>query len=333
MKEANLYKKLDNLTVKCLNCPRYCVIKPGQKGFCHVRENKKGKLIANNYGRITELIIRPIERVPMYHYLPGTETLSVACAGCNLMCASCSTWCASQRLRLNDNGNNDDVMTAKEIVDIAKKEKVPSITYSGTEPVAYSEFALDVMKLAKKEGIKNIWVTNGFWSEELFDKIIPYLDAVNIDLKGFSNEFYHNYCMGELGPILEICKKLKKHNVWTEVTTLVIPQVTDNKSVLKNIASFISVEMDKDTPWHIHEFSAEASWKLKEYQDTPKYSIKRAVKEGRKAGLKYVYSPIEKNTFCPKCMDSVINRGKDIVQKHEKGKCPSCGSNINIFEA
>ncbi|MGB2762014.1 MAG: AmmeMemoRadiSam system radical SAM enzyme [Minisyncoccales bacterium] len=294
MKEAILYKKLKNKEaeqfnrVKCQNCAHYCVIKPGQRGICGVRENIGGKLYALNYNKAIALNIDPIEKKPLYRFLPGTQSLSVATVGCNFRCANCQNYDISQIPQLIGKIEGEN-LPPKEIVKIAKKNNLPSISYTYTEPAIFSEYALDTMKLAKKQGIKNVWVSNGFWSKELFDLISPYLDAANIDLKSFSDEFYRKYCGGRLEPVLDTLKRLKKKKIWIEVTTLIIPTLNDNEKNLKNIADFIKKELGAGIPWHISRFSGAISWKLQHLPDTPIETLKKAEQIGKKSGLKYIY--------------------------------------------
>lgn len=288
MREACLYEKTDDNRVLCRNCAHYCAILPGGRGICGVRENIGDKLYALNYGKIIAVNIDPIEKKPLYHFLPGTFSLSIAAVGCNFKCQACQNWDISQGFKTSKEIPGDNLSPA-DIVRIAKEKKLPSISYTYTEPAIFSEFALDTMMLAKKEGIKNIWVSNGFWSKELFDLIFPYLDAANVDLKGFTDEFYIKYCGGKLRPVLDALKRLKQKRIWTEITTLVIPTLNDSEKELKGIASFVKKELGPETPWHISRFSGAISWKLQHLSDTPIETLKMAQSIGKKAGLKNIH--------------------------------------------
>ena len=288
MKEANLYKKLKDKIVQCQNCAHYCVIENGQRGICGVRENINGKLYALNYGKAIACNIDPIEKKPLFHFLPGTQSLSIATVGCNFRCANCQNWEISQAPKPKKEILGENLLP-EEIVKIAKENNLPSISYTYTEPTIFSEYALDTMKLAKKQGIKNVWVSNGFWSKELFNLISPFLDAVNIDLKSFSDEFYVKYCGGRLQPVLDTLKRINKTKIWLEVTTLVIPTLNDDEKNLKKIADFIKNELGVETPWHISQFCGAISWKLKHLPDTPVEILQMAYEIGKKAGLKYIY--------------------------------------------
>jgi len=319
-----------------LNCAHYCQILSQKRGTCGTRENKNGKLYALNYGKVAALNIDPIEKKPLFHFLPGSRSLSLATAGCNFKCASCQNWDISQSPNLTGKIEGREI-SPKEIIDIALKNKLPSISYTYTEPAIFSEFALDIMKLAKKAKIKNCWVSNGFWSEELFDLNFPYLDAANIDLKSFENEFYVKYCGGKLQPVLDTLKRLKQKGIWTEITTLVIPTLNDKDKIFKDIADFIKKDLGNETPWHISQFSGAISWKLKDLPNTSFETLEKTHKIGKEAGLKYVYTgnapgaPSE-DTFCPKCGALMIDRNGYFVSRHDKdGKCSKCGEDLNLI--
>jgi pyruvate formate lyase activating enzyme len=336
MKEVYLYKKLKENKAQCQNCAHYCLISPGKRGICGVRENQEGKLYALNYGKAVAVNIDPIEKKPFFHFLPGTQSLSIATVGCNFKCLNCQNWDISQMPQTTGRIEGEDI-SPEGIVKTALREKLPSISYTYTEPAIFSEYALDTMKIAKKKGIKNNWVSNGFWSKELFDLISPYLDAANIDLKGFSNDFYLKYCGGKLQPALDTLKRLKKKRIWVEITTLVIPTLNDAKETFKSIAGFIKKELGSETPWHISQFSGAISWKLKDLPDTPLETLKTAYKIGKEAGLKYVYTGnvpgiSSEDTFCPKCNTLVIDRTGYMVSRYDKsGKCPKCGTNLDLI--
>ncbi len=288
MKQAYLYKKLKDKKVQCQNCAHYCIIENGKRGICGVRENQDGELYTLNYEKIIVLNFDPIEKKPFYHFLPGTYSLSIATVGCNFKCKSCQNWDISQMPQLTGKIAGQEI-SPKEIVKIALKNNLLSISYTYTEPAIFSEYALETMKLAKKQGIKNCWVSNGFWSKELFDLIFPYLDAANIDLKSFEDDFYIKYCSGRLQPVLDTLKRLKKKKIWTEITTLVIPTLNDKEENFENIAKFIKNELGLETPWHISQFSGAISWKLKDLPDTPVETLKKAYQIGKENGLKYVH--------------------------------------------
>lgn len=288
MKEVHLYKKLKDGKVQCQNCAHYCVVEPDRRGICGVRENREGKLYALNYGKVIACHIDPIEKKPFYHFLPNTYSLSIATVGCNFGCLNCQNWQISQASKQKSPIGGQETAPA-EIVKMALDNKLPSISYTYTEPAIFSEYALDVMKLAGIQGLKNIWVTNGFWSKELFDMVSPYLDAVNVDLKSFDDDFYQKICQGRLQPVLDTLKRLKDKKIWVEITTLVLPSLNDQEKTFKDIAGFIKKELGPETPWHVSRFFNDVSWKLKDLPDTPIETIKIACQIGKEAGLKHVY--------------------------------------------
>jgi len=288
MKEAYLQKRFKDGTVQCQNCAHYCRIEKGKRGICAVRENREGKLYALNYGKAVACHVDPIEKKPFYHFLPNTYSLSIATVGCNFRCANCQNWEISQLPQMTQRIEGKD-LPPEEIVKLALKEKTPSISYTYTEPAIFSEYALDTMKLARKEGLKNAWVSNGFWSKELFEMIAPYLDAANIDLKSFDNDFYLKHCQGRLQPVLDTLKRLKEAEIWLEITTLVIPTLNDKEENLKKMADFIKEELGPETPWHLSRFSGAISWQLQHIPDTPLATLKKAKEIAEQKGLKNVY--------------------------------------------
>lgn len=336
MKEAYLYKKLSEKKARCLNCAHYCLISPGKRGICEVRENIDGKLYALNYGKTAAVNSDPIEKKPFFHFLPGSYSLSIATVGCQFSCKNCQNWTISQGPKITGKIEGEDI-SPEEIVKMAKKNKVPSISYTYTDPVVFSEYALDTMKLARKEGLKNTWVSNGFWSKELFNLISPYLDAANVDLKSFSNEFYTKNCSGRLQPVLETLVRLKKKKIWLEITTLAIPTLSDSEEMFRGIAKFIREKLGPETPWHISQFSGAISWKLQHLPDTAVETLEMAYKIGKKIGLKYVYTGnvpglSSEDTFCPKCNTLCINRFGYSIKRYDKnGKCPKCGEDLNLI--
>lgn len=337
LKEAILYKKLSQKKVQCLNCAHYCILSENQTGICGVRKNINGKLYSLVYGKLISLNIDPIEKKPFFHFLPKTYSLSLATVGCNFRCENCQNWQISQMPRLQGKIEGEN-FSPEEIVKIAKNYNLPSISYTYTEPTIFSDYALDIMKLAKKEKIRNAWVSNGFWSKELFDLICPYLDAVNIDLKSFKESFYLKHLRGRLKPVLETIKRLKKKKIWLEITTLIIPTLNDTKEEFENVAKFIKNELGSETPWHISQFSPDISWKLKNLPETPLETLKKAYQIGKKNGLKYIYignvpGLKEEDTYCPRCGAKQIERiGYSVKRYDKKGKCSNCGQDLNIID-
>ena len=334
--EVYLYEKLSGEKVRCKTCSHYCLVSPRKRGICGVRENRRGNFFALNYGRLAACHIDPIEKKPLFHFLPGTKSLSIATAGCNLRCENCQNWEISQGPKPDKEIVGEEI-SPKRVVEIAIQNNLPSISYTYTEPTIFLEYALDTMKLAKQAGLKNIWVSNGYTSPEAFELISPYLDAANVDLKSFAEEFYIQHCGAKLQPVLDTLRRIKSKKIWVEITTLVIPSLSDSKEMFEDIARFIKKELGPKTPWHISQFSGVISWKLRNLPKTPVETLKAAYEVGKKAGLKYVYTdnvpglPSE-NTFCPRCETLVINRAGYSIERYDKSSyCPKCGEFLDLI--
>jgi len=340
MKESYLYKKLEDKKLQCLTCAHKCIIPAGNYGMCGVRKNINGKLCVLNYGKAISESVDPIEKKPLFHFLPGSRSLSIAAIGCNFRCNNCQNWQISQSAK-TDKASLElgQVLSSEKIVEDAVKNRCLSISYTYTEPTVFLEYALDTMVLARERNIKNVWVTNGFMSNETLKLVLPYLDAANVDLKSFDNRFYVSNCGARIAPVLENLKKIKKMGVWLEVTTLVIPTVSDDEKMLEDIAKFISRELGTETPWHISAFSGEISFKMQNIPNTPSEKIYRACDIGRKFGLKYVYSgnlvgDLRENTYCFRCGETAIKRSGFIIERLDnEGKCAKCKESLNIINS
>ncbi len=300
MKECYLYgsplRRLadpatDKKIVQCKVCHHHCLIAPGKRGICGVRENRNGKLYLLVYGKAIAAHIDPIEKKPLYHFLPGTLIYSIATVGCNLRCLWCQNADISQASKINGYYISLDKIAQQElspqkIIAEAKKFKCPAIAYTYTEPTIFLEYALDTMKIAKKAGLKNVWVTNGYMSKETLDLISPYLDAANVDLKAFREEIYVKFCGAKLKPVLENIEEMYKRKIHLEVTTLIIPGVNDDEEQLTGIARFLA-GISPNIPWHISRFFP--AYKMLDTPVTPLATLKKAELIGQKAGLKYIY--------------------------------------------
>lgn len=340
MQECLNYKKIDEEKVQCQNCHHFCIIMEGQVGICGVRQNHNGKLYLLAYGKAVAVNIDPIEKKPLFHFLPGSKTFSLGTLGCNFRCANCQNFDISQIYGLK--GQTDKYaevnwgyrLSPEEVVRQATVNNCKSIAYTYNEPTIFLEYALDIMKLARKKGLKNVWVSNGFMSDAALDLIIPHLDAINIDIKSFADEFYRNNCGAHLRPILENCKKIVRSGVWLEITTLVIPTLSDDEEMLRQIARFIKTELGDFVPWHVSAFSGEISWKLQHLPDTSVIKIKRAYEIGKEEGLRHVYAGNvwEKDlesTYCSHCGKRVIERKVyDVTRMDKDGKCQKCNKRI-----
>ena len=330
-KEAMLYKKIDNTKVQCTLCAHKCKISESNYGFCNVRKNFEGKLYTLNYGSIIAAHTDPIEKKPLYHFLPGSKAFSIATPGCNFRCSFCQNWQISQFKKEDQNMVKVRYIDPKEIVDTALNQGCKSISYTYTEPTVFFEYAYDTAKIAKEKGLKNIFVTNGYMTSDALDKIGPFLDAANIDLKSSSKDFYNNFCKAKLEPVLESIKKMKKLGIWVEVTTLVVPEQNDSENELNKIAGFIS-SVGVEIPWHISRFHPD--YKYNDSYPTPVKTLEKAYKIGKKHGLKYVYlgNVIDEiNTLCSKCGNVLIEREYMSIKKvniDKTGKCSKCGNPV-----
>lgn len=340
-----LFRAVDKKIIQCLACAHYCKIAEGQTGLCGVRLNEKQKINLLVYGRPFGTQIDPIEKKPLYHFLPGTDILSLGTFGCNFRCDFCQNWDISQLTRKGGGVKNDwkklletfEYLSPQKLADIAIKNNCPSIGYTYNEPTIWAEYAVDIAEAARARGIKNVFVSNGYLSEECFKFVSPHLDAINIDLKSFSEEFYHKTCGGDLQSVLENIVRFYDKGVWMELTTLVIPRLNDSEKELKKIADFIA-SIDTAIPWHISSFHS--AYKMIDREFTPPLSLKRAYQIGKDAGLKHIYignvkADIYGDTYCPECGELLIERGDMSLKKNnlKTGQCPRCKTKIaGIFE-
>jgi pyruvate formate lyase activating enzyme len=333
MIEAMFYEKLDKGLVNCNLCSHRCrKIADSKRGICGVRENRDGTLYSLVYGKPVARSVDPIEKKPLFNFLPGSSTYSVATVGCNFRCDNCQNYDISQLPRVRGTIVGEEVFP-KEIVLAAKLNNCKSIAYTYSEPTIFFEYALDIAKLAHKEGLKNVFVTNGYITPEALQSIAPYLDAANIDLKSFSDEFYRKNCKARLEPVLKSIKLHKSLGIWIEITTLIIPTLNDSEKELRKIAEFIK-EVDEDIPWHITQFHP--TYQLIEKPITPVTTLRKARQIGIDAGLRYVYEgnvlgENGENTYCPKCQKMLIHRrGYQILENNIKNsKCSHCGTKID----
>ena len=331
MKEAYLYEKLEDLKVRCHLCNHQCVISDGKRGLCGVRENNSGILVSLVYGKVIAAHSDPIEKKPLFHFLPGTRSHSIATVGCNFRCLFCQNADISQMPTDHHRIMGSD-MTPDEIVRDALNTHSSSISYTYTEPTVYFELALDTARLAVKKGLKNVFVSNGYMTRQCIQEIFPDLHAANVDLKAFSKKFYKEQCGARLEPVLGTLEEMKKTGVWLEITTLLIPGLNDSTEELKELSKFI-VGLDPDIPWHISRFHP--TYRLTDIHSTPAQNIRMARDIGYEAGLKYVYTgnlPGDEGekTFCHSCKELLIDRlGFHVAQNRIKdGHCPGCGSEI-----
>jgi pyruvate formate lyase activating enzyme len=336
MKEAVLYEKLDSHFVKCHLCRHGCTVESGKKGICCVRLNEEGTLYTLVYDKVVSTNVDPIEKKPLFHFAPGTQSFSIATVGCNFRCSFCQNHSISQMPR--EVGRIvGDKYSPEQIAGLAVSANCRSIAYTYTEPTIYYELARDTMVEARKLGLLNVWVTNGYMTREMLEDSKGLIDAANVDLKAFSDRFYKNYCNARLEGVLDSLRFMKQLGIWVEVTTLLIPTLNDDPGEVRELAGFIRTDLGKETPWHVSRFYPR--YKEQELPPTEVESLRHVRQIGLEEGLDYVYTgnvphdPGEK-TFCPGCSDLLIDRVGYSVKKctSESGLCPKCGYRINGVE-
>ncbi|NCN64552.1 MAG: AmmeMemoRadiSam system radical SAM enzyme [Candidatus Altiarchaeum hamiconexum] len=339
MKEAMLYEKLEkgkNL-VRCNLCNHHCVIVEGKRGICGVRENRKGTLYSLNYGKIIASNIDPIEKKPFFHFLPGSKAFSISGEGCNFSCRHCQNWKIAHlvKRRREIYGEN---FRPEDIVEMAKKYNCKSISCTYTEPTIFFEFAYDTAKIAKKQGIYNNFVSNGYMSGQTINLMSGLIDAINVDIKAWTEKIYWENFGASLEKLLKTTKLLKKTGIWIEITTLLIPSLNDSEEQIKGVIDFVQDEIGKETPLHFSLFYPH--YKLMHIPSTPIETARKAREMALESGLRYVYTgnyPGDEgeNTYCYNCKNLLIKRCGFMVEKNliEKGRCPHCGVKINgVFE-
>ncbi|MFH1191224.1 MAG: AmmeMemoRadiSam system radical SAM enzyme [Candidatus Omnitrophota bacterium] len=350
MKEAQLYIRRENQGVHCQLCAQSCKIAEGKFGFCGVRQNISGILYTHNYAKLVAAHIDPVEKKPLYHFLPGTLTFSIAGVGCNFICGFCQNWEISQFHSHNQCLGED--FSAAKVIKLALQNNCRSIAYTYTEPTVNFEFVVETAKLAKEKGLRNIFVTNGYMSQKAISLLAPYLDAANIDLKFFKESSYQRICSAKLGPVLDAVRLFHDAGVWVEVSSLIIPGENDTPEELTAMAKFIAT-VNKDIPWHILSFHAD--YKFKNYAPTSEDALKLAYDSGVSQGLHYVYvgnfgawgrkirfahhGPYPEaegftgwglDTLCVKCQRLLIKReGFNILEAHlAQNRCAYCQSTL-----
>lgn len=332
--EAYLYESLKDNEVKCNLCNHRCNIKNGRRGICGIRENRGGVLETLVYGKVIARHIDPIEKKPLFHFLPGSLSYSIATVGCNFKCRFCQNADIAQMPSDRNGRIVGDAFTPEDVVAAALKGECKTIAYTYTEPTVYFEFAYDTAKLATEKGIRNVFVTNGYMTEEALQMIHPFLDAANVDLKAFTEDFYKTTCKAKLVHVKETLKRMKSLGIFVEVTTLIIPGLNDDKKELENLSAFLVDALGPETPWHISRFHP--TYKLTDRPPTPVETLVKAREIGINAGLKYVYTgnvPGEsgEKTFCDQCDHLLIDRWGFYVQNNriKNGKCPQCGAAVD----
>ena len=328
MQEASFYEPAPEGRVQCRLCHQDCLIAPGRRGLCGVRENREGRLLSLVYGRPAAQAVDPIEKKPLYHFLPGSQAFSLGTRGCNFRCLYCQNCSISQVA--TDEAFTDPRVEPEQIVNRAAAFGCASLAYTYTEPTIFFEFAYDIATLARGRGLKNIFVTNGYITPAPLRQLAPVLDAANIDLKFYRDDLYRRVCGARLQPVLEMIRLYHELGVWIEITTLVVPGYNDDAEQLSGIADFIAA-VDVGIPWHVSAFHP--IYKLTSAAPTPLAALEKARTLGLAAGLKHVYLGNVRegsDTRCPTCRAALIERrGLGVLANRiGEGQCPHCAAAV-----
>jgi pyruvate formate lyase activating enzyme len=325
--EAQYYEKLDEKTIRCLVCPRRCVVADGQRGYCRVRENADGKYYTIVYGRVCTYHVDPIEKKPLFHFLPGTTAFSIATVGCNLACKFCQNWEISQE----HPEDVDAVMIAPaRLAEAATRAGSPTIAYTYTEPIVFFEYALACARAGHESGVRSVMISAGFMNREPMVKLTREMDAIKIDLKAFSDEYYRNICFGNLDPVLNTLVTIKESGTWLEIVNLIVPTLNDSDEGIGMLCKWVIENLGSEVPIHFTRFYP--TYKLKNLPQTPVSSVEKARQIALAAGIKFAYvgnvpsgHPGE-STYCPGCGHQVIKRAGYRVLSFDldKGKCSKC---------
>ncbi len=336
MKEALLYDKMDSGKVKCRLCRHGCTIEDGKKGICSVRMNRDGTLYSLVFDKVISTNVDPIEKKPLFHVAPASRAYSIATVGCNFRCSFCQNHSISQMPRDRGVIMGDDIPPSL-IASAASQSGCRSVSYTYTEPTIFYELAKETMAEAKKLGLLNNFVTNGYMSRDMLDDATGLLDAANVDLKAFNDNFYKKYCHAKREGVLDTLRYMKQLGIWIEVTTLLIPTLNDNFTEVRDLARFIKEEIGPETPWHVSRFYPQ--YREQHLPPTEVSAIRKVREIGQEEGLYYVYTgnipgDAGEKTYCPKCSHLLIDRmgyriWKNVIQE---GNCPKCGHAVEGIE-
>jgi len=326
LKEVRYYKKLPELKIQCQICPKECEIADLERGYCGNKENRKGTYYSLVYGQSCAAHVDPIEKKPLFHYLPSTVAFSIAAAGCNFECKFCQNWRIAQyRPEQVDSFS----LPPRELVSLANQKGCPTIAFTYTEPVVYYEYMYDTAQYARSMGIGSVMISNGYIKEEPLIQLCKQLNGVKVDLKAFSEKFYKEYCSGELKPVLETLQRLQKIGIWYELVVLIIPTLNDSDLEIRAMCEWIKSELGVNVPIHFSRFHP--MYKIKNLPSTPVKTLETAHAIARDVGLHYVYlgnvtGHKAESTFCPGCGKVLIERvGYHVVRNAlQGGACPSC---------
>ena len=332
MREALLWDRMESDVVKCRLCRHGCVIKDQKKGICGVRQNLGGTLYTLVYDKVVSTNVDPIEKKPLFHFAPGSRSFSIATVGCNFRCSFCQNYSISQMPHEFGRIEGENY-SPEEIVAWAMQNDCRSISYTYTEPTIFYELARETMSEAKKHGLLNVFVTNGYMTRDMLDDSKGLLDAANVDLKAFNDEFYTHYCKAKRDGVLDSLAYMKELNIWVEVTTLLIPTLNDNPDEVREMARFIRTALGPGTPWHVSRFYPR--YKEQELPPTDVQALSKVRRIGLEEGLNYVYvgnvpGDQGEKTHCPGCSSLLVDRVGYTIRKNavKDGLCPECGYRV-----
>jgi pyruvate formate lyase activating enzyme len=334
LKEAYLVRPLRGGAVQCRVCEHFCAVHPGESGKCGVRHNDDGTLYLTVYGNAIALNLDPVEKKPLFHFLPGGQILSIGTYGCNFHCPFCQNWNMSQQRQLNERADFLGRTASPEmLVETCRHYGATMIAYTYNEPTVFFEYTYDTAKLAHEHGLRNVYVSNGFMSGEMLEMIEPYLDGINVDLKAFTEQFYQEQCQARLEPVKRNIRTIAQETgIWIEVTTLLIPGLNDSEEELTALAGWLA-GVNPDIPWHVSAFHPD--YQMLDRPPTSRAALARAYDIGKGAGLHYVYvgnvmDADRESTYCPQCSEPLIRRRAYTVNERwpERGKCPRCDRSV-----
>ena len=332
--EAYLYESIENKKVRCQLCHHRCVIKDQRRGICGVRENRDGMLHTQVFGKLIAQNIDPIEKKPLYHFLPGSLSYSIATVGCNFKCRFCQNADIAQMPSEKQGMIIGNPATPEQVVQAALRGNCKSISYTYTEPTVFFEFAYETARRAHTAGIRNVFVTNGYMTAEALEMIQPYLDAANVDLKAFGESYYKDLCGARLQPVKETLRLMKSSGVFVEVTTLIVPGLNDDRRELEQMTRFLIDDLGPETPWHLSRFHP--TYRLTDRPPTPVETLLMARDIGLQAGLRYVYTgnvpgQESENTYCYQCGSLLVERWGFNIRRYEieNSCCRYCNAPID----
>ena len=331
-KEAMFYEQLEDDRVQCNLCFRNCVIPEGERGFCRNRENREGTLYNLVYAQASAVHVDPVEKEPMHHFLPGNNILCIGTASCNFRCKFCHNWHMSQR-SIEEIGYAQN-LSPREVVQEAVNKNIPAISFTYNEPTVFYEYMYDIAKRAQERGIKVIFHTNGSMNPEPLRKLLPYIDGVTVDLKGFDNQYYEDITKGELETVLETLKIIREKGVWLEIVNLVLPDLNEDSETIREMSEWINEELGPGTPVHFSRFMP--SYQMQDLSPTPVETLEEAADTAQEAGLKYISignvpGHRKNSTFCGNCDNKIISRHHFSVYDinvDDEGNCEFCGESI-----